>query len=85
MFRLRFWLPWRRLLRRLHVIVDWCTAATRRYHWEANAATVTDWTQGAAAVTAWAQTAAPVTDWTTTASASYTWSYQVEVIRECCC
>lgn len=52
MFRLRFWMPWRRLLRG-NIIADWCIEHGILHDWTATESSLHSWTLGQSVLHDW--------------------------------
>lgn len=81
MFRLRWWLPWRRGQAKTRA--DWCITDARTVNdWTVIGASVSDWTAVGAVVNDWATTGATVNDCAVSSATVSNWAITVEVI--CC-
>lgn len=81
MFRLRWWLPWRRGQSQQHV--DWCiTDAEVVSDWTLTGVVPSAWTLAGTVPSDWTLTGATVSDWTITGATVTNWTLTAEVI--CC-
>lgn len=81
MFRLRWWLPWRR--GQATIRADWCITSTATVSdWTLTGTVPSDWAVTGAIVSDWTLTGATASDWTLTGAPVTNWTLTAEVI--CC-